>query len=151
VCSTPGLTYQWFLSGTAINGATSQTYTPTANGVYSVIVTNANNCSTSSLDFNFNTLAVYSVNSTLNASIEAFPNPFSEQTSFVFSSRIGGPAQLELFDATGKSIAVVFEGALSPGQTQEITLDGASYPTGIYIYRLHIGSDCIHGKLSVIR
>ncbi len=151
VCSIPGLTYQWFLDGIAITGATAQTYVPTANGVYTVEAFNSNGCSTTSLNFNFSTLGMHHVSTSLNARIEAFPNPFSEQTSFVFSSRIGGPAQLELFDATGKSIAVVFEGALSPGQTQEITLDGASYPTGIYIYRLQIGSDCIHGKLSVIR
>jgi len=35
---------QWLLGGSPINGATSQTYLATANGNYSLRVTNANNC-----------------------------------------------------------------------------------------------------------
>lgn len=39
-----GSTYQWYLNGNIIPGATGQTYTPTQSGIYSVVVTNANNC-----------------------------------------------------------------------------------------------------------
>jgi gliding motility-associated-like protein len=39
-----GATYQWFNAGSAISGATSQTYQPTAAGTYSVSVTNAGLC-----------------------------------------------------------------------------------------------------------
>ena len=151
VCSIPGLTYQWSLNGVAINGATAQTYIPTANGVYTVEAFNSNGCSTSSLDFNFNTLGMHSVNSTLDARIDAYPNPLSEQTVFVFTSRLGGQVQIELFDAAGKRIAEVFKGALVPGQSQQVTLDASQYPAGIYFYRMNSGSDCIHGKLSIVR
>jgi PKD repeat protein len=40
--------YQWQLSGSAISGATGTTYTASAGGNYSVVVTNSNTCSTTS-------------------------------------------------------------------------------------------------------
>jgi gliding motility-associated-like protein len=36
--------YQWYVNGQAILGATSQTYTPSSSGIYSVAVNNGNNC-----------------------------------------------------------------------------------------------------------
>lgn len=36
--------YQWYLDGNPIGGATNPNYTMTANGTYSVIVTNSNGC-----------------------------------------------------------------------------------------------------------
>lgn len=40
--SHPGLTYQWFLNGSAINGATNASYMATAGGNYTVEVANGN-------------------------------------------------------------------------------------------------------------
>lgn len=37
-------TYQWYLDGNPIGGATNPNYTMTANGTYSVVVTNSNGC-----------------------------------------------------------------------------------------------------------
>ena len=37
--------YQWYLNGTSVSGATTQTYTATAAGNYAVTSTNANGCS----------------------------------------------------------------------------------------------------------
>lgn len=42
--SSTGSTYQWYLNGNPINGATSQTYNATAAGSYAVDVTNADPC-----------------------------------------------------------------------------------------------------------
>jgi gliding motility-associated-like protein len=43
----PGASYQWFQNGTAISGETSQTYTPTTAGTYSVDVTVSPGCTSS--------------------------------------------------------------------------------------------------------
>lgn len=51
---------QWLLNGSMISGATSQTYTPTENGIYSVRVTN-NSCTLVSNQINFTTTAVVNV------------------------------------------------------------------------------------------
>lgn len=42
--SSAATTYQWFLDGVAISGATSQSYTATQTGTYVVQVTDANGC-----------------------------------------------------------------------------------------------------------
>ncbi len=42
------VTYQWFLNGTSIPGATSATYLATSYGTYSVVATDANGCTSAS-------------------------------------------------------------------------------------------------------
>ncbi|MEZ5047001.1 MAG: aryl-sulfate sulfotransferase [Chitinophagaceae bacterium] len=42
--STTANTYQWYLNGVLIAGATSQQYTPTQSGIYTVRITDANGC-----------------------------------------------------------------------------------------------------------
>ena len=51
--STTGDTYAWFLDGIQITGASSQTYTPTSEGTYEVMTTNAHGCSFTSDPFEF--------------------------------------------------------------------------------------------------
>ncbi len=46
--STAAKTYQWLLNGTMIPGATSQSYTPQTGGTYTVSITDANGCSSTS-------------------------------------------------------------------------------------------------------
>jgi hypothetical protein len=43
-----GLTYQWQNNGTTIAGETSASFTATTTGLYTVVVTNSNNCSATS-------------------------------------------------------------------------------------------------------
>ncbi len=69
--ASPGSSYQWYLNGTPIQGATAQTYTIKEKGSYTVIVTDANGCGATSDPFISTGL------STLEnqASFEIFPNP----------------------------------------------------------------------------
>lgn len=50
--SSPGATYQWYLNGNPVNGATSQSYTATAAGTYAVDVTNSDPCNGSGMSAN---------------------------------------------------------------------------------------------------
>jgi len=49
--STQALSYQWSRNGTTIPGATQQTYLDTVGGIYTVTITDANGCSSTSLPF----------------------------------------------------------------------------------------------------
>lgn len=50
--SSTGDTYQWYLNGNPINGATSQTYSANAAGTYAVDVTNSNPCNGAGMSAN---------------------------------------------------------------------------------------------------
>ncbi len=71
--SSPELTYQWYLNGTAISGASAQSYTPLVSGVYSVAVTDSNGCAAMSIDFQFTISGL--TKTQLNDVIEIAPNP----------------------------------------------------------------------------
>jgi len=69
--STAGTSYQWYLNGNQISGATGQFYAPLSPGAYSVTVTYANGCSASSKVLNYT--AINELSNSFYISI--FPNP----------------------------------------------------------------------------
>lgn len=59
-----GVSYQWFLNGSPIAGATSQTYTPTQAGDYTVEVTSQEGCSVLSALYTFGSAPTVSITGT---------------------------------------------------------------------------------------
>jgi hypothetical protein len=74
--STVGYSYQWMLGGSTISGATSQNYTPTANGLYTVEVTDSHGCSSVSVPYNYTWVGIEE--SGVN-NIEIYPNPTTDR------------------------------------------------------------------------
>ncbi len=99
--SITGVTYQWFLNGNAISGATSSTYTPTAAGSYTVRVANGN-CTKTSSAINFNPLEIETVG---DIQLSVFPNPANDLLSVkaVFSNQ-QDVVDCRLFDNSGKLV-----------------------------------------------
>jgi hypothetical protein len=95
--STPALQYQWYLNNNIIAGATSQSYTPTANGDYTVTITDSNNCTQTSAVFNLTNVGLRTNNNPLNFSIYPNPanqviqinNPTQKQTTFTITDLVG--------------------------------------------------------------
>jgi hypothetical protein len=84
-----GAGYQWMncTTNTIINGAVSQSYTPSQNGVYAVIVTQ-NNCSDTSVCISILTVGLaeeIAVNG-----IKVFPNPATNVVSIVVGRELVG-------------------------------------------------------------
>jgi hypothetical protein len=69
------LTYQWYLDGSIINGATEQTYMPLVNGNYTVVVSDVNGCVGNSDQFSILTVAI---NELSGGDIICYPNPVSD-------------------------------------------------------------------------
>lgn len=131
-----GTTYQWYLNGNIINGATDSTYTFTQNGIYSVTVTIASGC-----DYSYS----YTVTNTgitdaddLN-SIMVSPNPFNDFINI--RSTTGQPATLTLSDATGRT--VLNENT----QLTDYNLQLAHLPNGLYFLTIETGRQSKHIKL----
>ncbi len=84
--------YQWYLNGVLIPGATGQYYTPTQTGLYYVMVGNENGCKSLSPNYNLLTL---SINNLSTPSLPIYPNPtsgmlqvdnFKEGTLYVYNA-----------------------------------------------------------------
>jgi hypothetical protein len=100
--STSATSYQWYLNGGLIGGATNQTYNATAGGDYTVVVTDANNCGTS-------TSAIFTVTVTPTP-----PTPTITPAGSVIACDSG---TLTSSSATGNQW--YFQGNLLPGETNQ--------------------------------
>lgn len=71
--STPAASYQWYINGSPLAGATSQTCSVTQNGNYTVEITDANGCTALSAAFPVTDTGLDK--NVMDAGISIFPNP----------------------------------------------------------------------------
>jgi hypothetical protein len=76
-------TYQWYLNGSIIPGATFQNYTPTQNGDYTVLISDPTGCYNTSAIYPFLTTGVQTANPG-NNEIRIFPNPTTGNVTIIF-------------------------------------------------------------------
>jgi hypothetical protein len=116
-----GATYQWLnCNGTvAISGATGQTFAPTSNGSYSVVVTNAAGCSDTAACVVVTGLGLKELDS---QSVQVFPNPTENQVTITMTF---AKANLVITDVQGKT---QYTGEISNGQLINL----AQYEDGVY-------------------
>ena len=74
--SSAAISYQWYLNGNPINGATLQTYSATQNGIYTVETTDNNGCTALSNPINITTIGINDIEEKMNLII--YPNPASD-------------------------------------------------------------------------
>jgi uncharacterized delta-60 repeat protein len=99
--STPALSYQWYFNNNPIPGATNQTYTPTQNGSYYVVVTDSNGCSSFSSTYAMADVGIQEV--VAQGGISMYPNP-SNGTFFLVTDLQRQPAMLEIISVTGQLV-----------------------------------------------
>ena len=68
-----------------------------------------------------------------------YPNPFNPVTTIAFDLPQAGHATLEVFDLLGRSVVTLADQPMIAGH-HTIVLDAGKLATGIYIYRLKVGS-----------
>ena len=133
-----GFSIAWFLNGVVIAGATSQTYSPTSNGVYSVIITDMYNCSLSSDNFN---LAV-GLSELTDSDWKIYPNPGNQQIEITVKSNLIG-AQCGIMDLSGRQL----ESFKLTETSLQINTD--NFPSGSYFINLKIDGLSTSKKLIV--
>ena len=125
ITSSTGSTYQWIdcATGLSISGATSQTFAPTINGEYAVVVTNSSGCSDTSNCVLIDNVG-FNTNDILELSIS--PNPTKDKVKIEFNSQL---AEIIIRDAQGKLIDYT---VINSGE--EIQL--LKYESGIYFFEI---------------
>ncbi len=101
--STSATTYQWYLNGDLIVGATSQNYTPTQSGIYVVRITDANGCV-----YRYSQGYVYSISTGINETetknISIYPNPSTGIVDLDFNYQKFNTVKADVYDMYGKVV-----------------------------------------------
>ena len=98
--SSQGTSYQWFLNGSIIPGATQQVHTPVVNGDYTVMIIDSNGCSMLSALFPFYSVGIASQEN--ERSFDLYPNPTS---GILYCNLKEQKADLLIHDAAGRLVA----------------------------------------------
>ena len=139
--STPATTYQWYLNGSLIAGATNQSYTPSQNGIYVVRITDANGCVYMySLGYDF--VSTTSVNEAAeNNFIHVYPNPTTGLVNFELLSE--GKYEVMVTDISGRNILTT---------SDQRSFDLSGYETGIYFLKIRTeNSGVLNRKIVLTR
>lgn len=126
--------YEWILNGNNIGAANTQNYIATANGSYTVQVTDANGCRATSPAIQVTGVGINDVNL---VSIYIYPSPAVEVLNVEVESNI---ASIRIFDLNGK-LVLKFEDI----NTSKKTIDISSLSSATY----HINVKTKEGKTTV--
>jgi hypothetical protein len=130
VCSTPAAYYQWYLNGTPIAGATSQTYTATVVGNYTVETHNSQNCFSEISAAAF----VDGIKEESGPEFSLAPNPNNGVFDLSFSSGKSTNYSISIFSVDGKLVYIEELPHFSGTYKKQINL--SDFGSGMYLIRL---------------
>lgn len=123
------VSYQWFLDGTPINGATSADYTPSGAGNYSVTITASNGCTATSSNF-----ALGINDSPLAHMVNIYPL-LIDKAIYINALTPALPLSYNIYSLNGQRL---MQGTMA-NQQNELNL--AALPAGIYLLQLNAGAN----------
>ncbi|MEI8006813.1 MAG: S8 family serine peptidase [Bacteroidota bacterium] len=136
---------QWYLAGSAIPGATSQTYYTTAPGWYWDIVT-LNGCAS---DTSNNLIILLTVDELSLKGYRVYPVPSNGMFTISGPSAPGKATLIKVCNSLGQ---VIFEKSLAGlANTFTETIDPGPVPSGIYTILLQTAEGPVSGKLLIQR
>ena len=131
------LSYQWYLNGNIIPGATSPLFIATQAGSYTVMISDANGCTATSLPV---VIVKTGIAEIINENIKVYPNPLQDGNwNLEVGSTLLG-STVEIFDDNGR---LVYKAKVKNEKT-EIELNVAS---GIYMLKISAEQKSIAVKL----
>lgn len=99
-----GVTWQWYLNGALLAGATGQSYTATQTGIYLVRITDSNSCQFS-YSSGYNHQVIISTNEhSVSDELTIYPNPTSALITLDKNYFNGNDYDISVFDSYGKLI-----------------------------------------------
>ncbi len=136
--------YQWYLNGTAITGATSQTYVIQQTGTYYVMISDDNGCEAPSV-----LIVITGIDETLiHFPNQIYPMPFSDTFTLTGENSSSRDVFLRVSDISGRLIATRQIKTMN-GKFESI-LDASQWPEGILIMELTSGKSTVYRKLTKV-
>lgn len=79
-----------------------------------------------------------------------FPNPFNPSTVIGYQKSEMGRTRLAVYDLLGREIAVLVDGIVPAGE-HFVTFDASNLASGVYIYRLQVGSEVLTRRMTLVK
>ena len=162
----PNVTYAWDFGDGSTSSLAFPQHTYAGPGTYYICVTVSDGtCSSTYCDsitvtskinvpFSINVVDPGSLNAPTagSSALEwtAWPQPADEKMGFDFFLADPNTVSLKLHDLQGRKVGGIESLDLSAGQ-QELRMDCAGLPPGVYLARLHIGDRSYSKKVSILR
>lgn len=148
ISGSSGGSSQWYMNGSLINGATSNTLYVSSDGYYNMVKTNSNGCSDSSavgimitgIDCSAGLKDLAGINS-----MRLYPSPVSEVLYMALEGEFTGEATVRLVGIDGK-ICLEDQIVLLPG-INEFSLNTSTLTAGIYMVNIHFGEIKMSSKI----
>ena len=146
ISSEQAFSYQWFLDSVAVNGATSQAYIATQSGHYSVRITTASGCSSTSDPMYIGITGVGQVASS-EKFFQVFPNPATGNVSLSFHHANTEAYRLDILDITGH---LVYSSRIEASNKTPHLLSLGYLPAGFYMIHASNSTDSFVSRLQLI-
>ena len=78
------------------------------------------------------------------------PNPSGRRTEIVLTLAEAQPVRVSVFDALGREVAVMLDGAVGVGE-RVVGVDTSAWPAGVYVVRASVGGRTVSARLVVAR
>ncbi len=141
--TTPAESNQWYLNNQVIEGATEPNYEYTEAGIYTVVTTNENGCTATSVGFEAIPVGVEERYVLNNFSL--FPNPAHDlvQVAFTFESETKG--EMKIIDFAGRDITRIS----FSGKSVQRSIDISDFVAGVYLVSIQTERGVVSKKLIV--
>ena len=144
--ATSASAYQWYRDNVAIDGATSQTYSATTSGDYTVVVYNEYDCP--STPSNAQTVVGSGIEDLDELNIQIFPNPMQAFTTINYNLLKTGQINISIIDASGNQIETLINTYKPAGDHQIIWRD-PGLASGIYYIVFKTDHQLVTKKLMI--
>lgn len=128
--ATDGITYQWYLDGQPIDGATTQSYVAEESGMYSVLVSFTEDCGDFSEPLN---VSVNSLDENVLIPTIVMQNPIGQNLELRIGNEFRQNVTLRVHDLTGRIVA---QQMVNPTVGLIVEVDASTWANGKYIISL---------------
>tara|TARA_R110000796_G_scaffold74374_1_gene167336 strand:- start:322288 stop:334170 length:11883 start_codon:yes stop_codon:yes gene_type:complete len=145
VTAVTGLSYQWMKDGVNIDEATANSFSPTESGNYSVVISNTNNCSATSVAEEVIITGIEGQMYTL--AVTVYPVPSSDYVYLEFDETLRKGTKVQMVDNLGKQLLM----QLLTEATNKLTIDVRKMPEGVHTIVVQDGAKLARKKILIQR